>query len=46
MALNIPGITENGVKYNLRRLKELGLIKRIGAPKGGKWVVNVKDSYK
>ena len=29
IALNVSGITENGVKYNLRRLKELGLIKHI-----------------
>lgn len=40
---NIAGITENGVKYNLKRLKELGLIKRIGSSKGGKWEVVVSD---
>ena len=40
ITLNITGITENGVKYNLRRLKELGLIKRIGSPKGGRWEIN------
>ena len=36
---NIKSATEHGIKYNLERLKELGLIKRIGADKGGYWKV-------
>ena len=36
---NIKSATEHGIKYNLERLKELGLIKRIGADKGGYWEV-------
>ena len=30
---SLSGITEDGVKYNLSRLQELGLLKRIGGRK-------------
>lgn len=30
-------ITENGVKYNLKRLQELNVLKRVGKAKGGYW---------
>ena len=33
----LPDITEDGVKYNLSRLQELGLLKRIGGRKQGYW---------
>lgn len=36
---NIPNITENGVKYNLSRLQELGLLKRVGGRKRGYWQI-------
>ena len=36
---NITDLTEDGVKYNLTRLKDLGLIQRIGPDKGGFWEV-------
>jgi len=36
---SIPDITEDGVKYNLKRLQSTGLLKRIGPDKGGKWEV-------
>jgi len=39
LAENIEGITEDGVKHNLKRLQELGLIKRIGSARGGYWEV-------
>ena len=32
---NIGNITEAGVKYNLNRLQQTGLIRRIGPDKGG-----------
>ncbi|MCK5643737.1 MAG: winged helix-turn-helix transcriptional regulator, partial [Gammaproteobacteria bacterium] len=35
----ITGITEDGVKFHLTRLKENGAIKRIGPDKGGYWKV-------
>jgi len=35
----IEGITEDGIKYNLDKLKKEGKIKRIGPDKGGHWVV-------
>ncbi len=31
--------TEDGIKYNLDRLKKLGLIQREGAAKGGHWKI-------
>ena len=33
------GLSKDGVKWNLRRLKALGVIRRIGANKGGWWDV-------
>lgn len=36
---NISGLTEDGVKYNLKRLKELELIRRVGPDKGGFWEI-------
>ena len=34
---SLSNITEDGVKYNLSRLQELGLLKRIGGRKQGYW---------
>lgn len=39
MAKNIKGITESGIKYNLRVLQEKELLKRVGPDKGGRWKV-------
>ncbi len=33
------GITPNGIKYNLDKLKKEGKIRRIGPAKGGYWQV-------
>jgi len=33
------GITEDGIKYNLKKMQERGIIKRIGPAKGGHWEV-------
>lgn len=38
-ALHIDNSTEDGIKYNLDRLKKLGLIQREGAAKGGHWKI-------
>lgn len=38
MALK-TGLSIRGVEYNLNKLKEEGLIKRIGPAKGGHWEV-------
>ncbi|WP_455666674.1 ATP-binding protein [Phocaeicola sp.] len=38
LAEQIPNITENGIKYNLGRLQELGILKRIGGRKLGYWI--------
>lgn len=39
LAENIPNITENGIKYNLARLQELGVLNRIGGRKLGYWAL-------
>lgn len=36
---NKLGITADGVKYNLSRLKQLDVIERIGPDKGGYWKI-------
>ncbi len=40
MAQNIKGITEDGIKYNLKRLQESGLLCHVVSAKGGHWEVN------
>ena len=39
LSQQIANSTENGIKYNLERLKKLGLIRREGADKGGFWKI-------
>jgi Fic family protein len=39
VALAITGISEDGVKYNLKKLQQLGYLKRIGSPRAGHWEV-------
>ncbi|HHT9137274.1 MAG TPA: ATP-binding protein [Candidatus Wunengus sp. YC60] len=36
---SVIGITEDGVKYHIIRLRKKGLIKRIGPDKGGHWEI-------
>ena len=38
-ALAIGGITEDGMKFIIGRLQQLGLLKREGGRKNGTWVV-------
>jgi len=39
-------LTEDGVKYNLNRLKKYKIIERIGPDKGGYWTINRRsDNY-
>ena len=35
----VYGITTDGIKYNIRKLRESGIIKRIGPDKGGHWEI-------
>jgi len=35
------GINERNVKKNIKALKDAGLVKRVGAAKGGYWVVKM-----
>lgn len=39
LAEQIKGISEDGIKYQLDRLKTAGIIKRVGPDKGGHWEV-------
>ena len=39
LAETIGNVTEDGVKYNLARLQDLGLLKRVGPDFGGHWEV-------
>lgn len=38
----IGDITEDGIKYHLKKLQQTGVIARIGADNGGYWEVNQK----
>ena len=33
------GITRDGISYNIKQLKNKGIIERVGATKNGKWVI-------
>lgn len=35
----ITGISESGIKWQLKKMKDEGIIERVGSLKGGKWVV-------
>ncbi len=35
----IPELTEDGVKYIIGKLQQLGILKREGGHKDGRWVV-------
>ena len=39
LAKLIDGITEDGIKYHLNKLKEQGVIRRVGPDKGGVWQI-------
>ena len=39
MARNIAGITEDGIKYNLKILQKNNVIKHVGSTKKGQWIV-------
>jgi len=35
----ITGLTRRGIEWNLAKLKEKGIIKRVGPAKGGHWEI-------
>lgn len=37
--MEVTSLTRRGVEWNLAKLKEKGIIKRIGSAKGGYWKV-------
>ena len=37
---DLTGLTRRGVEWNLKKMKEKGLIERVGGAKGGYWRVN------
>ncbi|MBR1609408.1 MAG: winged helix-turn-helix transcriptional regulator [Kiritimatiellae bacterium] len=36
---NATGLSLSGVKWNIRKLKANGRLRRVGADKGGRWEV-------
>jgi ATP-dependent DNA helicase RecG len=45
---DILGLTKKAVEWQIKRLKNDGIIKRVGPPKGGKWVIisqNIIDEH-
>ena len=40
------GMTEDGVYFHIKRLRESGIIRREGAKKNGRWVVIAPESLK
>lgn len=45
MSKKLGNITKSGVKYNLKKLKNKSIIKRIGTDKGGYWKI-INNSFK
>ena len=41
IAANINDITEDGIKYHIKKLQEKGIIKRVGADFGGHWEIMI-----
>lgn len=41
VAMALGNISENGVKFNIGRLQQYGLLKRVGGRKNGQWMVNL-----
>jgi len=39
----VCGITEDGIYWNIKKLKEGGIIRRVGPDKGGYWEIINKD---
>lgn len=39
---DITGLSESGVKKNIRQLRQEGAVSRVGGAKGGHWVLNGK----
>ncbi len=42
----MPEISEDRIKYHLRKLKKKAVIQRIGANKGGHWIINETEVSK
>jgi ATP-dependent DNA helicase RecG len=34
------GISDTGIEWNIRKLKDLGILKRVGPTKGGHWEID------
>lgn len=43
---DLIGISQNGVKYHINKLKEIGRIRRSGGNKGGYWIIENLDGQK
>lgn len=36
-------LTRDGISYNIRKLKENGIIERVGSTKNGIWKINITE---
>ena len=36
---NVLGLTRDGISYNIKQLKDKGIIERAGATKNGLWII-------
>jgi ATP-dependent DNA helicase RecG len=43
LAQEIGDITEDGIKYNIEKLKKEGILKRVGPAKGGHWKIEKEN---
>ena len=39
----ILNLTRDGISYNIKLLKEKGIIERVGSTKNGIWKINMND---
>ena len=39
----VLGLTRDGISYNIKILKERGIIERVGSTKNGIWKINVVE---
>jgi len=40
------GLSVKGVEWNIKRLKDSGILKRVGSPRSGHWEVVTKNTGK
>jgi len=41
----VIGLTEDGIKYHLKKMQKKGVIERIGPARGGHWKIKKSEPY-